>query len=151
MEEEQLKRSKFVVKNGRSRGAKIQKEWGLLGYPAGCIEPGVNGFVELFSPACVSGSAWLGLLACLLGCTCVSVVGWGVVGVVGLRDGLCWATWRCICQDVRGGIAHTRRRSCLKFLFPFHLACKVPFCLLVLTSPRHDKGGWVMGNVCASV
>ena len=75
-----MKRSKLVVKNGRSRGAKIQKEWGLLGYPAGCIEPGVDGFVELFSPACVSGSAWLGLLACLLGCTCVSVVGWGVVG-----------------------------------------------------------------------
>ena len=83
-----MKRSKFVVKNGRSRGAKIQKEWGLLGYPAGCIEPGVDGFVELFSPACVSGAAWLGLLAFLpAGVVHVSLwwggVWWGVVWVAG--------------------------------------------------------------------
>ena len=28
---------------------------------------GVDGFVDLFCAACVSGAAWLGLLACLLG------------------------------------------------------------------------------------
>ena len=68
------------------------------------------------------GLAWLRLLACVLGWyKCVCVVGWSLGwGVVGLRDGLCWATRRCTCQGVRGGIAHTRRRSCLKCLFPFH-------------------------------
>ena len=87
-------------------------------------------------------------LACLLACWGgINVSLWwggvecGACGVVGLRDGPCWATRRCTCQVVRGGIAHTRRRSCLKCLFPFHLACKVFIsCLLVLTHPRYSKG-----------
>ena len=142
-----MKRSKFVVKNGRSRGAKIQKEWGLLGYPAGCIEPGVDGFVELFSPACVSGAAWLGLLAFLPAGVVHVSLWWGGVwcGWVAKR-GLCWATRRCSCQSVREGHRTHQTTILLEVSFSFSFSsCKVPSCLLVLTSPKHNKGRWVTG------
>ena len=79
-------------------------------------------------------------------------------GVVGLRNGDCAGRHGgAPASKYVGGIAHTRRRSCLKFLFSFHLACKVPSCLLVLTSPRHGKGDGdgnrrsIFSNVCASI
>ena len=43
---------------------------------------GVDGFVELFCAACVSGAAWLGLLACLLGWGWNMSLCGGVGGVV---------------------------------------------------------------------
>ena len=86
---------------------------------------------------------------------------WGGMewGVVGLRNGDCAGRHGgAPARAYVGGIAHTRRRSCLKFLFSFHLACKVPSCLLVLTSPRHGKEDdgdgdrrSIFFNVCASV
>ena len=103
-----------------------------------------------------------GLLACLLVLwgRYMSLCGCGGVGcgVVGLRNGDCAGRHGgAPARAYVGGIAYTRQRSCLKFLFPFHLACKVPFCLLVLTSPRHGKGDGdgdrrsIFFNVCASV
>ena len=120
---------------------------------------GVDGFVELFCAACVSGAAWLGLLAFLLGWGWyMSLCGGVGCGVVGLRNGDCAGRHGgAPARAYVGGIAHTRRRSWLKFLFPFHLACKVPSCLLVLTSPRHGKGDGdgdrrsIFFNVCGSV
>ena len=118
-----------------------------------------DGFMELFCAACVSGAAWLGLLACLLAWGWyMSLFGGVGCGVVGLRNGDGAGRYRgAPGSKYVGGIAHTRRRSWLKFLFPFHLACKVPSWLLVLTSPRHGKGDGdgdrrsIFFNVCASV
>ena len=45
---------------------------------------GVDGFVVLFCAACVSGAAWLGLLACLLGWGRYMSLCGGVGGVVWL-------------------------------------------------------------------
>ena len=45
---------------------------------------GVDGFVELFCAACVSGAAWLDLLACLLGWGRYMSLCGGVGGVVWL-------------------------------------------------------------------
>ena len=45
---------------------------------------GVDGFVELFCAACVSGAAWLALLACLLGW------GWNMSLCGGMGCGVVW-------------------------------------------------------------
>ena len=48
-----------------------------------CGGVGVDGFVELFCAACVSGAAWLDLLACLLG------LGW-YMSLCGGMGGVVW-------------------------------------------------------------
>ena len=116
--------------------------------------------MELFCATCVSDVAWLGLLAFLLVLwgRYMSLFGGVGCGVVGLQNGDCAGRHGgAPARAYVGGIAYTRRRSWLKFLFPFHLACKVPSGLLVLTSPRHGKGDGdgdrrsIFFNVCASV
>ena len=100
-----------------------------------------DGFVELFCAACVSGAVWLDLLACLLGWGW-SMSLWGGVGcgVVGLQNGDCAGRHGgAPARPYVGGIAHTRRRSCLS-LFPFYSAWRVLSSLMVLTQPRHGKG-----------
>ena len=105
------------------------------------------------------GLAWLACLPARVDVVYESLWWGGRCGVVGLRNGDCAGRHGgAPARAYVGGIAHTRRRSCLKFLFPFHLACcKVPSCLLVLTSPRHDKEDGdgdrrsIFFNVCASV
>ena len=123
------------------------------------VEVGVNGFVELFCAACVSDVAWLGLTWLLagVGMEYESLWWWEVwCGWVG-NGGCAGRHGDAPARPYAGGIAHTRRRSCLKCLFPFHLACMVPSCLLVLSSPRHGKGDGdgdrrsIFFNVCASI
>ena len=121
---------------------------------------GVDGFVCKVVLCCVCfwcGLAWLPCLPAGVGVVYESLW-WGGMwcGWVAKR-GLCWATRRCTCQYVREGHRTHQTTILLSFFFPFHLACKVPSCLLVLTSPRHGKGDddgdrrSIFFNVCASV
>ena len=86
---------------------------------------GVDGFVELFCAACVSGAAWIGLLAFLLGWgRYMSLCGGVGCDVVGLQNGDCAGRHGgAPARLYVGGIAHTRRRFCLEvsFFFSFSL------------------------------
>ena len=105
------------------------------------------------------GLAWLACLPAGVGVVYESLWWDGRCGVNGLRNGDCAGRHGgAPARPYVGGIAHTRRRFCLKSLVPFYLACKVPSCLLVLTtSPRHGKGDGdgdrrsIFFNVCASI
>ena len=99
------------------------------------------------------GVAWLACLPAGVGVVYESLwwggMGWGVVG---LRNGDCAGRHGGAPASTYVGEHRIHQTTVLlEVSFPFHLACKVPSYLLVLTSPRHGKGRCVMGIEEASL
>ena len=61
-----------------------------------------------------------------------------------VRDGLCWATRWCTCQNVPWGHRTHQTTILLEVFFLFMLLARVPSCLLDLTSSRHgEEDMWI--------